>query len=180
MMKNSEFGRRVKERRELLKLSPHKLAIICGITPATIYRIESGEIGQLRSESLAKLAKGLRTTSDYLTGGSSEPQPKDILSGDRNAEYLYTLYSQMNVSQIQHLLQFAEFTRYRTLNEKILMDEYHDLFSFTHELIQKNNLEDADERFQKAATRFAGEVTDHAESDVKAEADDEPDKRNYK
>ena len=64
-------GQRMKERRTELRLSARDLAVELGISPATYYRYEKGEIEKIPSEVLLKLATRLQTTTDSLLGLTS-------------------------------------------------------------------------------------------------------------
>ena len=58
---------RLREVRELRKLSQNDLAELMGTAQTQIYRYESGGV-QPTSEMLVKIAQALNVTSDYLLG----------------------------------------------------------------------------------------------------------------
>ena len=61
-------GDRIKERRKYLNLSADALANRLGVSRATIYRYESGDIEKVPGSALEPLALALRTTPAYLMG----------------------------------------------------------------------------------------------------------------
>lgn len=64
-------GERIKLRRKELGMSAEQLADTLGISAATIYRYEKGDIEKVPAKSLPLLAKALRTTPQYLMGWSN-------------------------------------------------------------------------------------------------------------
>lgn len=70
-------GQRMKSRRKEIGLSAERVAEILGISPATIYRYEKGDIEKVPGHLLGPIAKALQTTPAYLMGwdssGSSLP-----------------------------------------------------------------------------------------------------------
>lgn len=71
-----DIGTRIKERRKSLGLSAERVAEILGVSPATIYRYESSEIMNMRTDKLEPIAQALHTTPAYLMGWDvEEPVP---------------------------------------------------------------------------------------------------------
>ena len=68
-------GERMKQRRKELGFSAEKVAERLGVSPATIYRYERGDIEKMPGDSLGELAKILQTTPAYLMGWEEKPQP---------------------------------------------------------------------------------------------------------
>lgn len=64
-------GERIKARRKELGMSAEQLADILGVSAATVYRYEKGEIEKVPAKSLPLLAKALRSTPQYLMGWDS-------------------------------------------------------------------------------------------------------------
>ena len=62
------FGEKVKQRRVQMQMNQKELAEAAEITQATISRIESGLVRQLKSEALKRLAIALDVSADYLVG----------------------------------------------------------------------------------------------------------------
>ncbi|WP_373710710.1 helix-turn-helix domain-containing protein [Jeotgalibaca porci] len=70
------IGKRMKARRIELKLSADQVGEKLGVSRATIYRYEKGDIEKFPIESLEPLAEALSTTSEYLMGWELE---RDIM-----------------------------------------------------------------------------------------------------
>lgn len=68
-------GERMKQRRKEIGFSAEKVAERLGVSPATIYRYEKGDIEKVPVDSLAELAKILQTTPAYLMGWEEQPTP---------------------------------------------------------------------------------------------------------
>lgn len=76
-------GQRMKSRRKAIGLSAEKLADILGVSPATIYRYENGDIDKVPGDRLAPIANALHTTPGYLMGweDQSDDHPDMALLG---------------------------------------------------------------------------------------------------
>lgn len=61
-------GSRIKERRKMLGMSAEDVAQIIGVSAATVYRYESGDIENMRTDKLVPIANALHTTPAYLMG----------------------------------------------------------------------------------------------------------------
>lgn len=68
-------GERMKQRRKEIGFSAEKVAERLGVSPATIYRYEKGDIEKVPADSLAEIAKILQTTPAYLMGWEERPGP---------------------------------------------------------------------------------------------------------
>ncbi len=69
-------GERMKLRRKELGLSAEVVAKKLGVSPATVYRYEKGDIEKLPGDILPTLSKVLQTTAAYLMGWDvTEPAP---------------------------------------------------------------------------------------------------------
>lgn len=71
-------GERLKLRRKEIGFSAEKVADQLGVSPATIYRYEKGDIEKVPVDSLAELAKILQTTPSYLMGWESQADQAEI------------------------------------------------------------------------------------------------------
>lgn len=67
-------GKRIKAQRKRLKISAEFLAERLGVSPATVYRYESGSIEKIPVDILEPLAKILQTTPAYLMGWDENNQ----------------------------------------------------------------------------------------------------------
>ncbi len=73
-------GERIRNRRKELGISAETVAQKLGLSPATIYRYENGDIEKVPGDILEPLADILRTTPTYLMGwGESEKLPANII-----------------------------------------------------------------------------------------------------
>lgn len=70
-------GDRIKSRRKELGMSAEQLADKIGVSPATIYRYEKGDIEKVPSDVISNIALSLNTTPAYLIGWG-EAKPKRI------------------------------------------------------------------------------------------------------
>ena len=69
-------GERMKQRRKEIGLSAETVAAGLGVSPATIYRYEKGEIEKLPGYVIEPLAKILHTTPAYLMGWEDDSVPE--------------------------------------------------------------------------------------------------------
>ena len=101
-------GERLKLRRKEIGFSAEKVAEQLGVSPATIYRYEKGDIEKVPVDSLAELAKILQTTPAYLMGWESQSEWKD-----NNA-----LLAEIHKSEEKEQTRIAEMVRdFKKLNE---------------------------------------------------------------
>ena len=70
-------GDRIKALRKQKQMSAEQLAASCGVSPATIYRYEKGDIENMRTDKLTPIAAALGTTSAYLMGWADDPTDYD-------------------------------------------------------------------------------------------------------
>lgn len=67
------IGKRIKSRRIYLDLSAEELAPLVGLSAATIYRYENGDIKKVNTNKLKLFAQALQTTEAYLMGWVESP-----------------------------------------------------------------------------------------------------------
>lgn len=75
-------GQRMKDRRKAIGLSAEKVAEILGVSPATIYRYENGDIEKVPGDRLGPIASALQTTPAYLMGwtdGDRDALPANVI-----------------------------------------------------------------------------------------------------
>ena len=102
-------GERLKLRRKEIGFSAEKVAEQLGVSPATIYRYEKGDIEKVPVDSLAELAKILQTTPADLMGWESQSEWKD-----NNA-----LLAEIHKSEEKEQTRIAEMVRdFKKLNEE--------------------------------------------------------------
>ncbi len=68
------FGERLKEVRELQKMTRRELAKEAGIDPSLISRYEHGDRSPT-AENIVRIAQALKVSADYLLGLTDNPQP---------------------------------------------------------------------------------------------------------
>ena len=68
-------GERIKSRRKELSMSAEQLAEKVGLSPATIYRYENGEIEKVPADILKKIARVLNSSPACLMGWEPENKP---------------------------------------------------------------------------------------------------------
>ena len=101
-------------------MNQQELADRAGLTQATISRIESGRVEQLKSDALKQLAEALRVTMDYLVGRTSEVDAQDLLGSDPEAEELVRLYGELSPQNRRRMVEFAWFL---SLSEQMDIEE---------------------------------------------------------
>ena len=83
-------GERMKNRRKELGLSAERIAESLDVSPATVYRYESGFIDKVPGDKLGQIAKALHTTPAYLMGWDETP---DLTPYTPNGRYVYSYNS---------------------------------------------------------------------------------------
>lgn len=109
---------RVQALREQRGLNQKELAEASGITQATISRIESGQVEELKSESLKGLAKGLGVTVDYLVGRTDKQSASDIADADPTAKRILERYAELSPAGRHAVREFVEFVYRRESSRK--------------------------------------------------------------
>ena len=100
---------KVRQLREQRGMNQKQLADASNITQATISRIESGQVKELKSEALKRLASALGVTVDYLVDKTSRLTPNDIAESDPDAQYLLRGYEKLSADGREQLLNFIRF-----------------------------------------------------------------------
>ena len=75
-------GERIKERRKELGMSAEELAVKVGVSSATMYRYEKGEIEKVPGDILFKIGEALYVSPRYLMGWENketDPEKDDTL-----------------------------------------------------------------------------------------------------
>lgn len=68
------LGKRIVQLRKRLGIKQIELARTCGVDKMTIWRLEHGEIEDVKGQLIARLAQCLETTAGYLLGIEPERQ----------------------------------------------------------------------------------------------------------
>jgi len=112
------LAERVTALREERGLNQKELADVSGITQATISRIESGHVEDLKAESLKSLASALRVTVDYLVGRTEGQSASDIADADPGASRLLERYAALTPAGQRMAREFVEFVYRREGSRK--------------------------------------------------------------
>lgn len=115
---------KVKRLRKKREMNQEELAEASGLTQATISRIESGQVKELKSDALMHLAIALKVTMDYLVGRTKRFTSYDLFRTDPDAEYLLKAYRELSP---QGRRQLKEYIQYLLLAERVDMDRLDEL-----------------------------------------------------
>ena len=102
-----EMGRRIRERRESLKLTREDLAGQIGVSSKFIAAVEYGEKG-VSLKNLYFLTQVLDTSADYILAGEGENLDADI-EKNRMKEHIVRPLSSCSVNQLRCLEQIVKF-----------------------------------------------------------------------
>ena len=69
------FGERVHLMRRRRKMTQKELGEAIGVSKTTIFRIEKGDFSDAMGQHIAKMARVLNVSGDYLLGLKEEPEP---------------------------------------------------------------------------------------------------------
>jgi transcriptional regulator with XRE-family HTH domain len=69
------FGERVHLIRRRKKMTQQALGDAVGVTKATIFRVEKGDFADVKGQTIARMAKTLNVSADYLLGLKPDPEP---------------------------------------------------------------------------------------------------------
>jgi transcriptional regulator with XRE-family HTH domain len=120
LQKKKQLGERVKELRQQLHLNQKEIAEASGVTQATISRLESGAVKQLKSHALSGLAKALGISVDHLLG-KNEPQslttvhldsisPDNVFrTSDPVLNRVLDVYLKLDKARRRQLMEYAVF-----------------------------------------------------------------------
>ena len=119
-------GERIRERRKALDMTADELARLLGISRATVYRYENGEISKIPISQLSPIAAALHTSADYLMGWSDDPyaasRPDGKVSPDRRgfdaeAELRFALFggdaAEITDEMFEEVKRFARYVAER-------------------------------------------------------------------
>lgn len=103
------LAEKVKVKREERDMTQAQLAKKSGLTQATISRIESGEVQQLKSEAIKALAGALGVTADFLVGDMPRMTFDDSLRADSTVQAIFRGYEKLSEDKRKQIMQFVEF-----------------------------------------------------------------------
>lgn len=108
-------GERLRARRKELGISANDIAEALGVSRATIFRYEKGDIEKLPGSILEPLSKILHTTPAYLMGWESEsPEKQGVF--ERTTDQLSSGYSASQLTTDKALSRAID--QYYTLSER--------------------------------------------------------------
>jgi transcriptional regulator with XRE-family HTH domain len=67
------IGDRIRQARLKAGLTQVELAALCGLRQGHITRIETGDIGEIKAETLRRIALALQVSADWLLGITDVP-----------------------------------------------------------------------------------------------------------
>jgi transcriptional regulator with XRE-family HTH domain len=114
----TSLAERVKVKRLEKRLNQAELAKRAGLTQATISRLESGEITQLKSDKLMKLAKALDVTVDFLVGRKERMTFDETLTADETAQVIFRGFEKLSDEARIQVKEFVEFLIQQRKSEK--------------------------------------------------------------
>lgn len=103
------LAEKVKDLREKKGMNQKQLAEASNITQATISRIESGWVKELKSEALKRLAEALGVTVDYLVDKTEKLTPDDIIRSDSTVQDMLSGYMKLNPDRRAQVIDFVSF-----------------------------------------------------------------------
>lgn len=110
-LNNEEIGKRIRERRNRLKMSQEAFAEAIGVYPSLISRIENGRISNLTIDLLIQIAEIFNITVNELcyetAGTSSEAKEMALLSDQKEAARILERLSDMERSFLMKMLRGA-------------------------------------------------------------------------
>lgn len=109
-------GQRMKLRRKELNKSAEELAKTLGVSPATIYRYEKGDIEKVPGDFLEPLAKALDTTPAWLMGWEEPQKTLEYIEPDDDIIRIQRARSKMSDSEKAHMMETLKmvYTKYFT------------------------------------------------------------------
>ena len=103
------LGNKVKELREKCELTQKQLADKSGITQATISRIESGSVKELKSDALIRLSNALNVTIDFLVGKTNKLSSSEIIDNDKDANFIFRGFEKLSEGNKKQLKDYVDF-----------------------------------------------------------------------
>lgn len=111
------LGEKVKEKREKRGMNQKQLAEASGISQATISRIESEKVKELKSQALRRLADALGVTVDYLVDKTDKLTPNEIVLSDPTAQEIFRAYEKLSSDRRRQLGDFVRFLEHQQAEE---------------------------------------------------------------
>jgi repressor LexA len=103
-------GERLRSRRKELGISADKIAEALGVSRATVFRYEKGDIEKLPGSTLEPLAKILHTTPAYLMGWEEYSTPNHTMGRGIRIPVLGRVQAGIPVEAVEEILDYEEIT----------------------------------------------------------------------
>lgn len=113
-----DLATKVKVKREEKGFTQAELAKRTRLTQATISRLESGEVRQLKSEAIKSLAGVLGVSIDFLVGDRAKMGFDETLKSDKNAQVIFRGFEKLSEEKRKQLREFVEFLLKRESSDK--------------------------------------------------------------
>jgi|GEM_PF-1027293 len=126
------LGEKVKEKRENRGMTQKQLAQASGISQATISRLESGRVKELKSQALRRLADALGVTMDYLVDKPDTPGPNYVIMSGSPPQLIFRVYEKLSPDRKRQFRDFARFLLQQQLEERV-GEELQDWFRLPRE-----------------------------------------------
>lgn len=118
-----DIGKRMKSRRKQLGYSAEKVASEMGLSPATIYRYEKGDIKKMPGNLLEPLAELLNTTPAYLMGWDDDPENYETAEEINNLPLELLKFYNGNTEDAVKAYRAIERDRYEEANKKPIPED---------------------------------------------------------
>ena len=135
-------GERLKLRRKEIGFSAEKVADQLGVSPATIYRYEKGDIEKVPVDSLAELAKILQTTPAYLMGWESQAdqaESNDLLAQIQASEEKEQSRIAEMIQDFKKLNDDGKAKAIERVHELTEIPRYQDVYAIAFEQYKEKN-----------------------------------------
>lgn len=114
---------RVKALREAKGITQRRLAELVKVTPATISRLESGKIADLKSSALIGIADALGVSLDYLVGRTRELTPADVINFDPVIQAIVHAYLNLGPEDKKNMSEYMIYLEFKS-KEKLTGKDY--------------------------------------------------------
>lgn len=95
------IGIRMREKRKALEVSQEYIAGKVGVSKQTIQRYESGEISNIPSDKLEKIASALKTTPAYLMGWESENENDGLVYRNEEQKAIIKALDELSANDLR-------------------------------------------------------------------------------
>lgn len=116
----NNIGQKIKERRELLKMTQEELGKACGTTKQSIFKYEAGIVTNIPMDRLEKIAAALKVTPAWLMGWDEDPEddPDALLASLERAfndrpemRILFSIADKATAEDVEKTIKILEMMR---------------------------------------------------------------------